>query len=81
MRDGNVFLDANNNNGGGAIWNRGNLYLNGVSLLANTVSCRNGTSCASAGGAIENWGTLTIHDSTLDGNTAFQGAPSGIMAT
>lgn len=73
MRDGNVFLDTNNVNGGGSIWNRGNLYLNGVDLLVNTVSCRNGNGCASAGGAIENWGNVTLQDATLDGNTALQG--------
>jgi len=33
MRDGNVFLDTNNVNGGGAIWNRGNLTLNGLICL------------------------------------------------
>ena len=73
MRDGHVFYETNNYYGGGAIDNRGNLTLNGVSLLANTVNCVSGTSCAAPGGAIENWGNLSIRDSTLDGNTAIQG--------
>ena len=72
MREGHAVIDSNNPDGGGAIRNRGNLTLNGVALLSNTVSCRSGDSCGGAGGAIENWSNLTIQDSTLDGNTALQ---------
>jgi hypothetical protein len=50
---------------GGAIRNRGNLWIDGCTLSGNTATNR--------GGAIMNWKNLRISDSTISGNIAHDG--------
>jgi CSLREA domain-containing protein len=74
LQNGQVLIDSDHQKGGGAINNEGTLDLDGVSLLNNMVRCSTSGSCVSlpyiTGGAIFNNGTLTLTDSTLDGNEA-----------
>lgn len=62
--------------GGGAIYNSGNLDLDGVKFINNSVSCKPGENCTNdlVGGAIFNKGTLSIVDSSFIRNTADRGS-------
>jgi CSLREA domain-containing protein len=77
MQNGQVLIDPLvDSRGGGAIYNEGNLYLSGGSLLNNKVKCSSTASCTNevTGGAVFNIGTLSLTDSTLDGNEAERGS-------
>ena len=67
---------AQNQFGGGAINNYGTLKLKRVKFTDNTVSCKPGENCTSyvVGGAILNYGPLTIVDSSFIRNSADRGS-------
>jgi CSLREA domain-containing protein len=77
MQSGEVFIEGAQQWGGGAIHNFGNLSLDGVSLLNNSVRCRDVFTCESnysTGGAVYSAGFLEMINSTLDGNVANRGS-------
>ena len=72
---GNRVVGSKTTEGGGAIFNLGDLTLDHVSLLSNKVTC-DSNPCPSTihGGAIMNKNRLIISNSTLDGNLASRGS-------